>query len=184
MPLTRLSHFQRPRGSTRYPRGDGDVSGLGRLVLPDPADWGHSEGLAFNQWNVGHGSRLMRVTAAISAGAVLLLSGLTAQALESSAKTASKLSADAVWSKIGDFCGISNWHPAVEKRRAFRGRQDAHFVLEGRRDYRRSASEDGCRRPFLYLLDRQQPLAGRQLHVDHQRCSRWRGLNDDMGRQI
>ena len=57
----------------------------------------------------------MRVTAAISAGAVLLLSGLTAQALESSAKTASKLSADAVWSKIGDFCGISNWHPAVEK---------------------------------------------------------------------
>ena len=115
MPLTPLSHFQRPRGSTRYPRGDGDVSGLGRLVLPDPADWGHSDGLAFNQWNVGHGSRLMRITAAIAAGAVLLLSGLTAQALESSAKTASKLSADAVWSKIGDFCGISNWHPAVEK---------------------------------------------------------------------
>src|SRR3954453_22725217 len=57
----------------------------------------------------------MRITAAIAAGAVLLLSGLTAQALESSAKTASKLSADAVWSKIGDFCGISNWHPAVEK---------------------------------------------------------------------
>ena len=24
----------------------------------------------------------------------------------------------------------------------------------------------------------------RQLHVDHRRCSRWRGLNDDMGRQI
>jgi len=57
----------------------------------------------------------MRITAAIAAGVVLLLSGLTAQALESSAKTASKLSADAVWSKIGDFCGISNWHPAVEK---------------------------------------------------------------------
>ena len=52
---------------------------------------------------------------AIAAGAVLLLSGLTAWALESSAKTASKLSADALWSKIGDFCGISNWHPAVEK---------------------------------------------------------------------
>jgi len=29
----------------QYPRGDGDVSGLGRLVLPDPADWGHSDGL-------------------------------------------------------------------------------------------------------------------------------------------
>ena len=57
----------------------------------------------------------MRITAAIAAGAVLLLSGLTAQALKSSAKTASKLSADAVWSKIGDFRDISNWHPAVEK---------------------------------------------------------------------
>ena len=87
----------------------------GRLVLPDAADWGHSDGLIFNQWNVGHGSRLMRIATAIAAGAVLLLSGLTAWALESSAKTASKLSADALWSKIGDFCGISNWHPAVEK---------------------------------------------------------------------
>ena len=57
----------------------------------------------------------MRIATAIVAGAVLLLSGLTAWALESSAKTASKLSADALWSKIGDFCGISNWHPAVEK---------------------------------------------------------------------
>jgi hypothetical protein len=57
----------------------------------------------------------MRIATAIAAGAVLLLSGLTAWALESSAKTASKLSADALWSKIGDFCGISNWHPAVEK---------------------------------------------------------------------
>ena len=58
----------------------------------------------------------MRITAAIAAGAVLLLSGLTAQALKSSAKTASKLSANAdVVEESGDFCGISNWHPAVEK---------------------------------------------------------------------
>jgi hypothetical protein len=28
------------------------------------------------------------------------------------------------------------------------------------------------------------PFAGRQLDVDHQRRSRWRELNDDMGRQI
>ena len=123
----------------------------------------------------------MRVTAAISAGAVLLLSGLTAQALESSAKTASKLSADAVWSKIGDFCGISNWHPAVEKCELSADGKTRTLSLNGGGTIVEGA---GCRRPFLYLLDRQQPLAGRQLHVDHQRCSRWRGLNDDMGRQI
>ena len=57
----------------------------------------------------------MRIATAVAAGAALLVSGLAAQALESSAKAASKLSADALWAKIGDFCGISKWHPAVEK---------------------------------------------------------------------
>jgi hypothetical protein len=57
----------------------------------------------------------MGIRTAVAAGAALLLSGLGAQALESSAKAASKLSADALWAKIGDFCGISKWHPAIEK---------------------------------------------------------------------
>jgi hypothetical protein len=52
---------------------------------------------------------------AVVAGTALLLSGLAAQALESGAKAASKLSADALWAKIGDFCGIGKWHPAIEK---------------------------------------------------------------------
>jgi len=57
----------------------------------------------------------MRITTAVAAGVALLLTGLTVQALESSAKATSKLSADALWAKIGDFCGISKWHPAIEK---------------------------------------------------------------------
>src|SRR5262245_29847529 len=52
---------------------------------------------------------------AVAAGAALLMSGLAAQALESTAKAQSKLSADALWAKVGDFCGISKWHPAFEK---------------------------------------------------------------------
>jgi hypothetical protein len=43
------------------------------------------------------------------------MSGLTAHALESSAKASSKLSTDALWAKVGDFCGIGKWHPAIEK---------------------------------------------------------------------
>src|SRR5262249_54155861 len=35
--------------------------------------------------------------------------------IESNAKATSKLSAEALWAKIGDFCGISKWHPAIEK---------------------------------------------------------------------
>jgi len=57
----------------------------------------------------------MGIRTAVVAGATLLLSGLAAQALESGAKAASKLSADALWAKVGDFCGIAKWHPAIEK---------------------------------------------------------------------
>jgi hypothetical protein len=57
----------------------------------------------------------MGIRTAVAAGAALLLSGLAAQALESTAKATSKLSADALWAKIGDFCGIARWHPAFEK---------------------------------------------------------------------
>ncbi len=57
----------------------------------------------------------MGIRTAVAAGAALLMSALAAHALESNAKASSKLSADALWAKIGDFCGISKWHPAVEK---------------------------------------------------------------------
>src|SRR5262249_54471379 len=61
------------------------------------------------------GRLAMGIRTAVVAGATPLLSGLTAPAPESSAQAASKLSAGALWAKIGDFCGISKWHPAVEK---------------------------------------------------------------------
>jgi hypothetical protein len=57
----------------------------------------------------------MGIRTAVAAVATLLVSGLGAHALETSAMASSKLSADAMWTKIGDFCGISKWHPAVEK---------------------------------------------------------------------
>ena len=55
------------------------------------------------------------IRTAVAASAALLMSGLAAHALDTSAKASSKLSADAMWTKIGDFCGISKWHPAFEK---------------------------------------------------------------------
>ena len=56
----------------------------------------------------------MRIRTAVAAGAAVLMSGLSAHALETHAKATSKLSADALWAKIGDFCGIAKWHPAVD----------------------------------------------------------------------
>lgn len=59
----------------------------------------------------------MRKVSLIAAASTtaLLLSCLSAAALESHYKAASTASVADVWKKIGDFCGIANWHPAVEK---------------------------------------------------------------------
>src|SRR5580692_6415172 len=35
--------------------------------------------------------------------------------LESSLTTTSSISPEALWKKIGDFCGVADWHPAIEK---------------------------------------------------------------------
>jgi Polyketide cyclase / dehydrase and lipid transport len=51
----------------------------------------------------------------VTSAAALLLTGLSASALESRYKASSTQSVAEVWNKVGDFCGIANWHPAVEK---------------------------------------------------------------------
>ncbi len=55
----------------------------------------------------------MRIILPFAAGAALLLCGSSAFALESSVTVASTLSPDALWKKVGDFCGIAAWHPAI-----------------------------------------------------------------------
>jgi Polyketide cyclase / dehydrase and lipid transport len=55
----------------------------------------------------------MRI-AAISTAAILLSTG-AAFALDSSVMMTSSMSPDALWKKVGGFCDIGDWHPAVEK---------------------------------------------------------------------
>ena len=56
--------------------------------------------------------RLARISVTTTA---FLISIGPAFALESSLTATSSMSPEALWKKIGDFCGIANWHPAVEK---------------------------------------------------------------------
>jgi len=56
----------------------------------------------------------MRYTA-LAALAILGLSTVSASAVDSSVTMTSSMSPDALWKKVGDFCGIANWHPAIEK---------------------------------------------------------------------
>jgi hypothetical protein len=55
------------------------------------------------------------ILGAAVAASLLALTAVPAFAIESSIKGSSTASADAVWTKIGDFCGIGKWHPAIEK---------------------------------------------------------------------
>jgi Polyketide cyclase / dehydrase and lipid transport len=55
------------------------------------------------------------ILGAAVAASLVALPAVPAFAIESSIKGSSTASADAVWAKIGDFCGIGKWHPAIEK---------------------------------------------------------------------
>lgn len=57
----------------------------------------------------------MRTTLPLAAIAAVIVSTTAAFALDSSVTTPSSLSPDALWKKVGDFCGIASWHPALEK---------------------------------------------------------------------
>src|SRR5271155_1191584 len=57
----------------------------------------------------------MRIAKISVAAATFLASAGEAFAVDSSVTMTSSMSPDALWKKIGDFCGIADWHPAAEK---------------------------------------------------------------------
>ena len=61
----------------------------------------------------------------------LCLTATAAQAIESKASKTTSESVDAVWRKIGDFCGIANWHPAVAKCELSADKKARTLTLKG-----------------------------------------------------
>ena len=57
----------------------------------------------------------MRIANISVAATAVLISIGPAFALDSSVTMTSPMSPEALWKKIGDFCGIASWHPAIEK---------------------------------------------------------------------
>ncbi|QXX73377.1 SRPBCC family protein [Methylovirgula sp. HY1] len=70
-------------------------------------------------------------TLAAASTAALLLSCLSAAALESRYEAPSAESAAAVWKKVGGFCGIANWHPAIAKCVLSKDGKDRTLSLKG-----------------------------------------------------
>jgi dienelactone hydrolase len=57
----------------------------------------------------------MRITLVLTAIVTLVVSASIASGLESSLTASSPLSADELWKKIGNFCGVSAWDPIIER---------------------------------------------------------------------
>ena len=57
----------------------------------------------------------MRHTLPLAALTAFIVSTASAHALDSTIIKTSSMSPDALWKKVGDFCGIGSWHPAAEK---------------------------------------------------------------------
>lgn len=65
------------------------------------------------------------------AGVSLIAFAASAQALESQASKTTSQPVDAVWQKVGDFCGIANWHPAVAKCDLSADKKQRTLTLKG-----------------------------------------------------
>jgi hypothetical protein len=69
-----------------------------------------------------------------TAHAVLLVLGMStvsAFALDSNVAMTSSSTPDALWKKVGDFCGIATWHPAIEKCELSADRKQRTLSLKG-----------------------------------------------------
>ena len=58
---------------------------------------------------------MMRHTLPLAAMTAFIVSVASAHALDSTVIKKSSMAPDALWKKVGDFCGIGSWHAAVEK---------------------------------------------------------------------
>lgn len=67
----------------------------------------------------------------VLAGLSLIAFAASAQALESKTSKTTSQPVDAVWQKIGDFCGIANWHPAVAKCDLSADKKERTLTLKG-----------------------------------------------------
>ena len=69
-----------------------------------------------------------------TAHAVMLVLGMStasAFALDSNVAKTSSSAPDALWKKVGDFCGIASWHPAIEKCELSADRKQRTLSLKG-----------------------------------------------------
>jgi hypothetical protein len=95
----------------------------------------------------------MHIAKTSVAAAAFLFSAGAAFALDSSVTMTSTMSPDALWKKIGDFCGIAAWHPAIEKcELSADGKQRTLSLKGGGTIVEALESVDAANRTYTYTI--------------------------------
>jgi len=99
------------------------------------------------------GISMPRIAIIPAVAAALAFSVVSAGAVESTYRAASTAAPDAVWKKVGDFCGIASWHPAVEKCALSRSGKERTLSLKGGGTIvERLVSRDDASRQYTYKI--------------------------------
>src|SRR5438046_2678161 len=97
----------------------------------------------------------MRLNSVVVAIALLIASTACALALESTLTVSSPLSPNDLWKKVGDFCGMTAWHPLpwciLMAARQVRSRSFRRVISDVPR-------EQVLSRPLCYSTDAMVPL--------------------------
>src|SRR3974390_1202207 len=101
----------------------------------------------------------MRIAKISAAATTFLASTGAAFALDSSVTMTSSMSPDALGKKIGDFCGISNWHPAFVKCvLSADGKQRTLSIKGGGELFEALVNFDAANRTYTYTILSAGPL--------------------------
>ena len=97
----------------------------------------------------------MKKSVLAAVAALVTLVPAAAYAIDVSETMDSALSAAAVWTKVGDFCGIAKWHPAV-KNCTLSQKDGATFRLLDLGDkasvLEKLVSRDDAKRSYTYMI--------------------------------
>ncbi len=95
----------------------------------------------------------MRLTLPLAATAAIIVSTSSALAVDSTLITPSSMSPEALWQKVGDFCGIGSWHPAVEKcSLSADGKQRTLSLKDGGTIVEALEKWDNANRTYVYKI--------------------------------
>ena len=87
------------------------------------------------------------------AAAISLVIAVPAFALESNVSMTSSMSPDALWQKVGDFCGVGTWHPAIENCELNDGGKMRTISLKGGGTIvERMQSRDDAKHSYTYSI--------------------------------